>query len=94
MDAFDNLKTCLSLLFERKYFFDKWIGDESLLSILLNEYNLVDVDKKYLNQHILKTTNLFMNSDDNFRKNTFKLIPSRKSHRLCPTEQLDNHITI
>ena len=48
MEAFDNLKTCLSLLLERKYFFDKWIGEESLLSILLNEYHLVDVDIRQL----------------------------------------------
>ena len=44
------LQSCLSLLLERKYFFDKWIGDESLLSILYSQYYLVDVDKAFVNK--------------------------------------------
>jgi len=54
MPTTNQLRSCLSSLLQRNYFLDKWIGDESLLSILHSQYHLVDVDKKYLNQHLVK----------------------------------------
>ena len=54
MTTFDHLQTCLCCLIERNYYLDKWIGGESLLSILDTQYHLIDVTKKYLNQHLPK----------------------------------------
>ena len=47
---------CLSLLLERKYFFDRLAGVESFISILHSQCNLVNVDKAYLNRHISRIT--------------------------------------
>ena len=66
-----NLQSCLSLLLERNFFFDKWIGDDSLLSILHSQYyHFVDVDKAFLNQHLLK---IYIGSIKIFRHKEKKL---------------------
>ena len=54
MITFEQLRACLSTLLNRKYYLDKWIGDESLLSILHTQYYVLEVSKAYLNQHLLK----------------------------------------
>ena len=54
MILFEQLRACLFSLLKRNYYLDKWIGDESLLSILHTQYHLLEVSKAYLNQHLQK----------------------------------------
>ena len=58
MGKLDQLKSALFLLVKRDYYMDRWIGDESLVSILQNQYNLHDISKYYVNRYI---TNIGLN---------------------------------
>ena len=37
---------------ERNYFTERWIGDQTLVTILKNDHNLEFVSKRYINKHI------------------------------------------
>ena len=52
MGKLDQLRSTLSLWIKRLYFLDRWIGVESLLSILHNQYNLHHINKFYVNRFI------------------------------------------
>ena len=54
MITFEQLRACIFSLLKRNYYLNKWIGDESLLSILHTQYHVLEVNKVYLNQHLLK----------------------------------------
>ena len=58
MRKLDQLRSALFLLVKIDYFLDRWIGDESLVSILQNQYNLHDISKYYVNRYI---TNIGLN---------------------------------
>ena len=60
MGKLDDLRSSLSLLVKRNYFLDRWMGDESLLSILHSQYNLHHINKYYLNRYI---TNIGLNDN-------------------------------
>ena len=68
MGKLDQLRSTLYLLIKRQYFLDRWIGDESLLSILHNQYNLHNINKYYLNRYIqnigLNDVNIFYHQED------------------------------
>ena len=71
MILFEQLRACLFSLLKRNYYLDKWIGDESLLSILHTQYHLLEVSKAYLNQHLQKIclgpTKLFRHMEPHLR---------------------------
>ena len=49
----DLFKSCIISALNRSYMLDKWIGDESIVTILQKEYNLEDfVNKRYLNRYL------------------------------------------
>ena len=68
MRNLDQLRSTLSLLVKRRYFLDRWMGVESLLSILHNQYNLHHISAFYLNRYItnigLNDINIFHHKED------------------------------
>ena len=68
MGKLDQLRSTLSLWIKRLYFLDRWIGVESLLSILHNQYNLHHISKFYVNRFIndigLNNINIFHHKEE------------------------------
>ena len=68
MKKIDQLRSCLFLLVKRQYYLNKWIGDESLLSILKSQFGQKELTKSYLNRYILQiglnTINIFGHKED------------------------------
>ena len=52
MRYLDQLKSYLNSALDRKYFLDKWIGDNSLVTLLKQNYELDFLNKSYLNRYI------------------------------------------
>ena len=52
MRYLDQLKSCLNSALDRKYFLDKWISDNSLVTLLKQNYELDFLNKSYLNRYI------------------------------------------
>ena len=52
MRKLDLFWSCLNSALDRRYFFDKWIGDHSLVQLLTQDYNLEFICKTYLNKYI------------------------------------------
>ena len=46
MGKLDDLRSSLSFFIKREYSLDRWIGDESLLSILHTQYHIISPDIK------------------------------------------------
>ena len=49
-----QLRSPLFLFIKRNYYVNKWIGDESLLSILRSHFDQKELTKSYLNRYILQ----------------------------------------
>ena len=68
MGKLHDLRLSLSMLVKQSYFLDWWISDNSLLSILHNNYNQHNINKSYLNKYInnigLNTINIFQHKED------------------------------
>ena len=78
MGKIDDLRSSLSLLVKRNYFLDRWMGDESLLSILHSQYNLHHINKYYLNRYI---TNIGLNDVTIFQHQEDYLFNDKTSSR-------------
>ena len=52
MRNIDHFRSCLNSALDRRYFVDKWIGDQSLVSILEQNYDMDFMSKKYFNKYI------------------------------------------
>ena len=52
MRYLDQLKCCLNSAPDRKYFLDKWISDNSLVTLLKRNYKLDFLNKSYLKKNI------------------------------------------
>lgn len=48
----EDLKWCLSIMLKRQFYIDRWIGDETILSILHETFNLCHINKSYLNKYL------------------------------------------
>ena len=48
----NDIKWCLSIILERHFYMDRWIGDETLLSILQTQFQLKHINKRYLNMYL------------------------------------------
>ena len=48
----DLFKSSLLSALDRKYFVDRWISDNSMVTILKNNYNLQFISKSYINKYI------------------------------------------
>ena len=68
MGKLDDLRSSLIFFIKREYFLDRWIGDESLLSILHTQYHLHHINKYYLNRYNinigLNKVNIFQHNED------------------------------
>ena len=68
MGKLDDLRSSLSFFIKREYFLDRWIRDESLLSIWHTQYHLHHINKYYLNKYIVnigfKKVNIFQHKED------------------------------
>ena len=84
MGKLHDLRSSLSMLVKRSYFLDRWISDNSLLSILQNNYNLHNINKYYLDRYIvnvgLNSINIYRHKEDNLTNNrrTFFYLYERK----------------
>ena len=101
MTKLDQLRSCLFLLIKRHYYLDKWIGDESLLSILKSQFGQNELTKSYLNRYIshigLDTINIFSHKeeyllyqDQNVRRAYFYIFTSQN---LPPNKLSKNDFT-
>jgi len=45
-------RCCFISALERNYFTERWIGDQTLVTIFKNDHNLEFVSKRYINKHI------------------------------------------
>ncbi len=77
MGKLDQLRSTISLLIKRQYFLDRWIGVESLISILHNQYNLHHISKLYVNRFInnigLNNINIFHHKEEyKFGKHNYR----------------------
>ena len=77
MGLLDLYKSCIISALNRSYLLDKWIGDESLVTILQTDYNLEFVNKRYINRYLpnlhirdIKSYNIRINA---IKKNDNKL---------------------
>ena len=52
MRKIDQLQSCLNSALDRKYFLRRWICDDSLVTILKNNYEINFLTKSYLNKYI------------------------------------------
>ena len=52
MRYLDQLKCCLNSALDRKYFLDKWINNDSLVTLLKQNYKVDFLNKSYLNKYI------------------------------------------
>ena len=52
MGLLDLFKSCIISALNRSYLLDKWIGDESLVTILQIDYSLEFVNKRYINRYL------------------------------------------
>ena len=48
----DLFKSSLLSALDRKYFVDRWISDNSLVTNMKNNYNLQFISKSYINKYI------------------------------------------
>ena len=52
MRKIDQLQSCLNSALDRKYFLSHWICDDSLITILKNNYKINFQNKRYFNKFI------------------------------------------
>ena len=52
MGLLDLFKSCIISALNRSYLLDRWIGDESLVTILQTDYSLEFVNKRYINRYL------------------------------------------
>ena len=52
MKVLHLFKSCLNSALSRQYLQEKWIGDQSLVTILQTNYNLEFVNKAYINRYL------------------------------------------
>ena len=68
MTKLSQLRLSLFSLIKRQYYVEKWIGDESLLSILQSQFGQKDLTKSYLNKYMshigLDTINIFNHKEE------------------------------
>ena len=98
MSKLSQLRSSLFSLIKRNYYLEKWIGDDSLLSILQSQYGQKDLTKSYLNKYIshigLDTINIFNHKEDNLlyqnqnvRRAYFYIFSSKFLPLIKPTRQ-------
>ena len=52
MKVLHLFKSCLNSALSRQYLQEKWIGDQSLVTILQDDYGLDFVNKRYINRYL------------------------------------------
>ena len=52
MGRLDLFKTSINSTLDRKYLLEKWIGDDSLVTILKDNYALDFINKRYINRYL------------------------------------------
>ena len=74
----NDLRWCVSTILERPFYHNRWIGDNTILSILHSKFHLYHIDKTYLNKHL---SNISFNLLKSYRHTEEKLFYGSKSVR-------------
>ena len=52
MGCLDLFKTSINSTLDRKYLLEKWIGDDSLVTIIKENYALDFINKRYIKRYL------------------------------------------
>ena len=68
MGRLDLFKTSINSTLDRKYLLEKWIGDDSLVKIIKENYALDFINKRCINRIIHESKNIATEKTPHFKK--------------------------